>query len=107
MSKILMSLSLAVSDIETSVAFYEALGFNVIDGGHLSSEYPDTDKAKWRIVALGYSRIGLFAGMFEHNMMTFYNMDMAEVGKKLNEIGVKRDSTSMVEDPDGNIIHFE
>ncbi len=56
------SVSLAVKDIAQSRAFYEKLGFSVWGG----------DQAKhWLIMKNGSTVIGLFQGMFEHNIMTF------------------------------------
>jgi len=56
------SLSLAVSDIAASAAFYAHLGFAPAggDAGH-----------GWLILRNGDTVIGLFQGMFERNMLTF------------------------------------
>ena len=56
------SVSLAVSDIEASKAFYEKLGFAVF-GGDASEN--------WLIMKNGDTVIGLFQGMFERNSLTF------------------------------------
>lgn len=40
------SLSLNVKSIEESLAFYQKLGFALIDGGHANASFPDTDEAK-------------------------------------------------------------
>ena len=56
------SMSLAVSDIEASKAFYEKLGFAVF-GGDASEN--------WLIMKNGDTVIGLFQGMFERNSLTF------------------------------------
>lgn len=56
------SVSLAVSDIARSLEFYERLGF-VATGG-------DADGG-WLILRNHHTTIGLFAGMFERNMLTF------------------------------------
>jgi lactoylglutathione lyase len=56
------SISLAVTDIAASRAFYEKLGFTVFGG--------DQDQ-KWLIMKSGSTAIGLFAGMFEMNLLTF------------------------------------
>jgi catechol 2,3-dioxygenase-like lactoylglutathione lyase family enzyme len=56
------SVSLAVKDISASRAFYEKLGFRVIQG----------DQAKnWLILQNETSTIGFFQGMFSKNIMTF------------------------------------
>ncbi len=56
------SISLTVKDINASKQFYEALGFKVFAG----------DIAKnYLIMKNGNALIGLFQGMFEHNILTF------------------------------------
>jgi catechol 2,3-dioxygenase-like lactoylglutathione lyase family enzyme len=111
------SLSLAVKDIHASLAFYEKLGFRVFHG--------DKDQG-WLILANGLTKIGLFQGMFEKNMLTFNPgwdaeaqtletfTDVRDIQKGLEEAGVtlatKADPTTkgpasfMVTDPDGNPI---
>ena len=56
------SISLAVSDIRASKAFYEKLGFELF-GGDISQN--------WLILKNGDHVIGLFQGMFERNLLTF------------------------------------
>ena len=56
------SVSLAVSDLARSRAFYEALGFEVTGGS------PDDN---YLIMANGQALVGLFQGMFEGNILTF------------------------------------
>ena len=56
------SVSMAVSDLGKSRAFYETLGFSVIGG--------QADK-NWLILNNGQATIGLFQGMFEGNILTF------------------------------------
>ncbi|MGD9146148.1 MAG: VOC family protein [Anaerolineae bacterium] len=56
------SVSLAVSDIGASKAFYEKLGFEVF-GGDITQN--------WLILKNGDHVIGLFQGMFEKNTLTF------------------------------------
>ena len=56
------SVSLAVSDIRASKAFYEKLGFEVF-GGDITQN--------WLILKNGDHVIGLFQGMFEKNTLTF------------------------------------
>lgn len=56
------SISLTVKDINASKQFYETLGFKVFAG----------DIAKnYLIMKNGNALIGLFQGMFEHNILTF------------------------------------
>lgn len=56
------SISLAVKDLERSIAFYNTLGFTHFGG--------DSSQG-WAILRCGSATIGLFTGMFEHNIMTF------------------------------------
>lgn len=56
------SVSLAVSDIATSRAFYEKLGFHEAGG--------DQNQG-WLVLRSGDTTIGLFQGMFDKNLMTF------------------------------------
>jgi catechol 2,3-dioxygenase-like lactoylglutathione lyase family enzyme len=56
------SLSLNVKDIKASRAFYENIGFSVVQG--------DIDD-KWLIIKNASAVIGLFEGMLESNIMTF------------------------------------
>ncbi len=54
------SVSLAVKDLEASKSFYAHLGFEPVGGGD-----------HWQILRNGDHVIGLFEGMFEHNVLTF------------------------------------
>lgn len=54
------SVSLAVADIDASIAFYEKLDFQQVGGD-----------GPWRILRNGNTTIGLFQGMFERNCLTF------------------------------------
>ncbi len=56
------SLSLSVRDVEASRAFYTALGFAPVDGAGGDG---------WVILRCGACTLGLFQGMFDHNMLTF------------------------------------
>ena len=56
------SISIAVSDLEKSKAFYETLGFTTF-GGELAHNY--------LIMKQGEVLVGLFQGMFEGQMLTF------------------------------------
>ena len=56
------SVSLNVSDLAVSQTFYENLGFAAIAG--------DASQG-WLIFRSGSTTIGLFHGMFDHNMLTF------------------------------------
>lgn len=111
------SVSLAVKDIHASFSFYQSLGFEKFHG--------DIQQG-WLILANGETRIGLFQGMFDNNMMTFnpgWNgnaepiegcPDVRDIQKKLKAEGITvmneaDESTTgpasfMVVDPDGNPI---
>jgi len=56
------SVSLAVSDLAVSRAFYEELGFTTRGG--------DAEQG-WLILTCGPATLGLFQGMFEGNLLTF------------------------------------
>ena len=56
------SISLAVKDLAASRGFYEKLGFEAVFG---------EPEQGWQILRNGTTTIGLFAGMFERNIMTF------------------------------------
>lgn len=56
------SISLAVKDIQASMAFYEKFGFKVFGGDAAQN---------WLIMKNGDHIVGLFKGMFEKNMLTF------------------------------------
>lgn len=53
-------MSLKVEDLDASLRFYEALGFQVLGG--------DDD---WKILGNGLTKIGLFAAHIEENILTF------------------------------------
>ena len=56
------SVSLTVKDLAASRAFYEALGFEQVGGD---------PSQNWLILQIGTTKVGLFQGMFERNMLTF------------------------------------
>jgi len=111
------SVSLAVKDIEASLAFYKRLGFTKFHG--------EIDQG-WLILSDGETKIGLFQGMFEKNMLTFnpgWNSDaqplkeftdVRAIQKQMKSNGVtcvtEADETTsgpasfMILDPDGNPI---
>ena len=111
------SLSLAVKDIAASLKFYQNLGFTKFHG--------ELDQG-WLILSDGETKIGLFQGMFEKNMLTFNPgwssgaqpldsfTDVRDIQKKMKANGVtcvtEADETTsgpasfMILDPDGNPI---
>jgi uncharacterized protein len=111
------SVSLAVKDLDKSLAFYEAMGFKVVEGGHVNEAFPDTDQTKWRILSYETVNIGLFQGMFENNIFTFNPVDVRSIQRELKQAGIvlgqeaDENSTGQayitLEDPDGNQIMFD
>lgn len=111
------SLSLSVKDIAKAKEFYEKLGFKQV-GGKLEQN--------WVVLKNGDTKIGLFQGLFEKNMLTFNPgwdsngeqldtfTDVREIQRVLLgagvELTVKADPDSagpahlMLVDPDGNPI---
>lgn len=113
------SVSLAVKNIEDSFAFYQKLGFTQV-GGDVSQ--------KWIILRNDSSIIGLFEGMFEHNILTFnpgWDMDsnnldefddVRTIEKQLLKEGIdilrKTEQKEgpehiVLQDPDGNVIMLD
>lgn len=107
------SISLAVSDIAASRAFYEKLGFEMIDG---KVEVDGTTGQAWAMMKNGDAYIGLFQGMFDHNIITFNPLDIRAVQSELRERGIELSlhvenqedgsgpAYGMLTDPDGNTI---
>ena len=114
------SISLAVKNLEASKLFYQKLGFEVV-GGEQSQN--------WLILRNQQHTIGLFQGMFEHNIMTFNPgwdsqgqalesfCDIRELLKRFEAQGIDIAQQSIksdqgpgsfsVIDPDGNPILFD
>lgn len=111
------SVSLAVSDLAASRAFYEKLGFEVAGGAA---------EQNWLILRNGTTTLGLFQGMFERNLLTFNPgwdetatnvdgefVDVREHQKRLEAAGIEPvtrvedgegPGSFVVIDPDGNPI---
>lgn len=109
------SISLNVRNLETSKAFYEALGFKVF-GGEQEHGY--------LIMKNGDAIVGLFQGMFERNILTFNPgwdqecnvledfTDVRQLYKKLKTQDIPTEQESLdggqgpgsfvIIDPDGN-----
>ncbi|MCG8351932.1 MAG: VOC family protein [Chloroflexales bacterium] len=102
------SVSLAVKDLKASRAFYEKLGFEVFDG---------KEEENWLMLRSGSTKIGLFQGMFEQNVLTFNPTDVRTIQRELKAQGVsfvrEADETTdgsehaTLLDPDGNPILFD
>ena len=111
------SISLPVKNMEVSLDFYQNLGFEVIDGGHMNEGFPDSESSIWRILKSGNAVIGLFYGMFQDAIMTFNPKDVRSIQKTLKERGVSllkeaNESTTrpdhiIMTDPDGNQIMLD
>ena len=111
------SVSLAVKDLSASRDFYRKLGFVVVGG---------EAEQGWLILRSGATTVGLFAGMFERNILTFNPgwdenaqplhayTDVRELQRRLDAQGVEFESRAdesttgpasfIVVDPDGNPI---
>ncbi|MEM9404479.1 MAG: VOC family protein [Acidobacteriota bacterium] len=109
------SLSLTVKDLSVSFDFYKKLGFDKFHGD---------ESQGWLILTNGSTKIGLFQGMFEKNMLTFNPgwsqsaeeldsyTDVREIQKSLKEAGIELTmeadpettgpASLMLVDPDGN-----
>lgn len=111
-----LSLSLNVKDIHASLDFYTILGFIVIDGGHINRSYPDSESSRWRILENDGTRIGLFEGTLNENVITFNPPDVRKIQSLLQEnsitifeeaAGETGPTSMMLKDPDGNTILFD
>lgn len=111
------SMSLNVTDIQASLKFYQILGFEVVDGGHVNEDMPDSDEGKWRILENESVKIGLFEGMFDDNIMTFMPPDVRKIQRRLQANGIdliaeadedeEGPAAIVLADPDGNLLMFD
>ncbi len=114
------SISLTVKDLDASLAFYKKLGFTHAGPG---------GEARWAIMRNGDTKVGLFEGMFDANIMTFnpgWNSnaealerfeDIREIQAKLKADGVELATETdpdgvgpahiIFTDPDGNTIMLD
>jgi catechol 2,3-dioxygenase-like lactoylglutathione lyase family enzyme len=114
------SVSLTVKDIAKSRAFYEKLGFESVAGDQAQN---------WLVLSNGSTKIGIFQGMFEKNIMTFNPgwsqdakplkkfTDVRELQTQLEKAGIKLTTRAdpksegpasiVFSDPDGNTILFD
>ncbi len=102
------SISLTVKDITVSRAFYEKLGFEVFDG---------KAEENWLMLRQGSTKIGLFQGMFDKNVLTFNPKDVRAIQKHLKsedvtlireaDPGTEGAASITLLDPDGNPILFD
>ncbi len=100
------SISLNVKDLAASRSFYEAIGFEKLDG----------DDESWLVMASGQAKIGLFHQMFETNIITFNPPDARAVEAALQAAGHEFLATTegtdgpahcLLLDPDGNTVMFD
>jgi catechol 2,3-dioxygenase-like lactoylglutathione lyase family enzyme len=111
---------LLVKDINASKEFYEKLDFKQVSGDI---------KQKWLVVQNGTTKIGLFQGLIEKNMLTFNPgqtsskdtlkdfADVREIQSTLKKRGLKLKTEAdeskegpahiTIDDPDGNPILFD
>lgn len=111
---------LVVKDIKASKSFYEKLDFKEVSGDM---------KKNWIVLQNGTTKIGLFQGLFEKNLLSFNPgvtperevlkefQDVREIQHVLKERGVKLQSEVdeksdgpagfMIVDPDGNQIMID
>lgn len=110
------TLSLTVQDMDSSVEFYQTLGFEIIDGGHTNEAFKDSDTMKWRIMEHPSVKIGLFQGMFDNNILTFNPKDVLSIQENLKKADINliketNESEAMKSiifaDPDGNQIMLD
>jgi hypothetical protein len=114
------TLCLLVKDINASKEFYEKLDFKQVSGDI---------KQKWIVVQNGTTKIGLFQGLIDKNMLTFNPgqtssketlkdfADVREIQSTLKKRGLKLKSEAdekktgpgsvSLEDPDGNPVLFD
>ncbi len=100
------SISLAVKDLSAARAFYETIGFSLVDG----------DEQGWVMLQSGAAKIGLFQEMFESNIVTFNPPNVREVETAAIAAGYKPIATTqgdtgpahfIILDPDGNTVMFD
>lgn len=97
------SMSLTVSDLGESRAFYEKLGFEQAGG----------DNEHYLIMSNGLTVLGLFQGMFDKNILTFNPgmvlggdqpedfTDVREIEAKLIEAGLELGDRTSEDTPEG------
>lgn len=97
-------ISMAVKDIRKSLTFYEALGFEKTNG--------DIGQ-NWLVLSNGSSKIGLFQGMFEDDLLAFTPSDARAIERALIDKGIEPETRTQGEegpthftlkDPDGRTI---
>lgn len=114
------SISLTVADLAASKDFYQALGFQPVEGAGGDD---------WQILRNGQCTLGLFQGMFPKNMLTFNPgwvsetetqdpfTDIREIQSQLRSAGIEPQraidpggtgpDSLTVFDPDGNPVFID
>lgn len=102
-----LEVCLNVKDIKASREFYQTLGFEIVGGN---------EEEKWLVMELNGSRISLFQGHIDENLLNFRGGDIFEIAEYLKAKGKKLvkdaftadDGGSAAEalDPDGNVVYF-
>lgn len=99
-------LSLDVNDFDLSCAFYEKLGFEVVDR---------SDEGRHATVQRGNCRLGLYQGRSPETVLLFWQGDVPEIARDLKDKGLtfERDPApegkgagALLRDPDGLAIYL-
>lgn len=103
-----LDVCLNVEDLAASRAFYEKLGFQVVEG--------DADQGYW-VVANGGARIGLYKGHITEVVLNFRGGDVMANAEVLSKMGLEFESgptavdggggSATLRDPDGNVIFLD
>ena len=98
---------LNVADINVSIAFYQALGFAMIE---------DHSDENWAVLKHNNMVLSLFQGHIENNLINFRGGDIHKIQQQAQANGLvfstpaKEDDDGSwcaeLEDPDGNMIFF-
>jgi len=110
-------ISLTVKDLEASKVFYEKFGFKAVAGDAAQN---------WLVLKNGTTKIGIFQGMFDRNLLTFNPgwddnaqtkaafTDVRDLQRQLKTLGIQFQQQAdegttgpasfIVVDPDGNPI---
>ncbi len=100
-------ISLNVSSLKDSLAFYATLGFKQVEGD---------PRQGWAVLKQTGIRLGLYEGHGVENSISFFGGDVESIAGKLHEGGYSLESGPVQEqdgtkgakvlDPDGNLLYF-
>lgn len=103
-----LDVCLDVKSVRRSAVFYEKLGFAEVEGDGRKS---------WAVVVRGETRIGLFQGHIESNLLNFRGGDVEKIVAALRRrglspfrvrrVGGNGSGSALLKDPDGNVIFFD